>query len=237
MTDNQTRNDMIKSVHLKAADNRTGDRFPSSYVASSGTGLGGETSPVFGAMFAPMALNLPIKIVLGSAHSRSNGKYIAGGVVGGVAVIVLFAFTVIYMRRHQRKQGSERQEQDWATETHTVAPYSYTVPNGSVIGGTDPTPGVLIKNEHVHISAPTLRKFPGNFNTLRRNHVTEHAQSAALQPSHPTAPDNLAHSDDVNVRAELEQLRRTVEEMRASGGTMGYDSPPEYQARSRASSL
>lgn len=234
MTDNRTRDDMIKSVHLRAADNKTGNLFPATISTVDGEG-GGEASPAFGGLFAPMALNLPVKIEVGSARSGSNVKAIAGGVVGGVAGIILLALTFVFWRRRQRKRLDEKQEQNQETDTHTVAPYDHTIQNEPIVGHPDQTPGEIRKNQDIHVSLPTLRKFPGNL-VLRRNHAAEAAQTDSSQPSDSTAPNNPPNTDDINFREEFEQLRRTVEELRATGA-VEYDSPPEYRTQSRASSL
>ncbi|KAI0058455.1 hypothetical protein BV25DRAFT_1902161 [Artomyces pyxidatus] len=120
MTDPNVRNNLISSVHNRASLNATAGAFPLSYNSSSGATIHGGASPAQGAMFAALALNVPVATIQANFTSpdapspSASGIYsskptkskvsiraIVGGTLGALALIAaLFAFLWYRIRRH-----------------------------------------------------------------------------------------------------------------------------------------
>lgn len=258
MTNNQTRDALINSVHGRAADNKTGVLFPVSYDTQTGASHGGEASAALGAMFDPMALNLPVKIESGSGHPKDEGSgsnvgAIAGGVVGGVAAIALVILAIFFWRRRQQKKKEQEEEQEKyyiPTEAHDVAPYEYApvVPRTEIESsvsqhGTTSAalpPGAMQVNSAggsesefsnggygyatTTPQAPPLpRKGSSTTVATQSHHVPTQPASSSTGPASSHEPTDSGGPD---LRNEVEQLRREMEEMRAQGVT--YEAPPQY---------
>ncbi|KAF8885594.1 hypothetical protein BD779DRAFT_1646537 [Infundibulicybe gibba] len=123
-TDNGTRDDLVSLVHTRAWLNNSTLPFLTDYNAVSGvaTGTGGKSSPAQGAIFAPLALNLPQRSITGSVpggggdnggsggsgrggKSKPNIGAIVGGTVAGIIGTTLLGLSLwLWQRRQKRKE-------------------------------------------------------------------------------------------------------------------------------------
>ncbi|KAI0057014.1 hypothetical protein BV25DRAFT_1813076 [Artomyces pyxidatus] len=119
-TDATTRDNLISSVHNRASFNVSAGAFPLDYDSSRGTTVLGVASPAQGAMFAPLALNIPVASIQvnitnpspagpspDTANPASKGAptgAIVGGILGAIAIILIIVASIWYMRR-RRKTG------------------------------------------------------------------------------------------------------------------------------------
>ncbi|KAL5519656.1 hypothetical protein ACEPAH_1339 [Sanghuangporus vaninii] len=116
-SDTTVRDAMILQVWEYAAVNSDQNLpFPISYHPDSGSWIAGQNSPAQGAMFAPLALNVPLQSVDFSENSSgsrdggdstgsSNIGIIIGAVVGGLLVLgIIAALLFFFSRRHVRQQ-------------------------------------------------------------------------------------------------------------------------------------
>ncbi|KAL5536145.1 hypothetical protein ACEPAF_4250 [Sanghuangporus sanghuang] len=111
-SDTTVRDTMISQVWEYAAVNSDQNLpFAISYRPDNGSWIAGQNSPAQGAMFAPLALNVPLKSVKftggGGSGGSNNTPVIVGATVGGVAGLgiigaLLFLF---YRRRRQQQKG------------------------------------------------------------------------------------------------------------------------------------
>jgi hypothetical protein len=230
MSDNQTCDALINPVHLRAGNNKTHGVFPSSYHIQSGESRGGEASPALGAMFAPMALDLPIRISSGSGWAQdvdgdsdsrtgSNVGEIAGGVVGGVVAIALIILAVIFWRRRQQRKKEEEQG-DHTIEVHGIVPYSVPqyaprIQRVQTVAGNENTAGFITKPG---------RRYSDTTVITRPQPASTPPASSTLGPSSSTPGTSNAGRPDI--QNELEQLRREMEEMRE----LGFALPPDYRS-------
>jgi hypothetical protein len=238
MTQDQNRDALISSVHLRAGDTQKDGLFPLSYLTNTGESNGGEGSPAFGAMFAPMALHLPVWIESGTQSGRtttddggsgtSNVGAIAGGVLGGVVTVVSISLAVFFWRRREQKKTEEEKEE---TEPSGFPAYEY------------PFVAALPREKRgfiSHAQAPVVTQGslpPRDSRKRGRNNAPAQPQITTPQPS--SVSNELASSSNpeptndvnLNIQIEVEQLRRDVEEIRASGIDAEYEPPPQYQTQ------
>ncbi|PBL00369.1 hypothetical protein ARMGADRAFT_1072730 [Armillaria gallica] len=236
--DTIVRDTLISLVHMKAGSNVSAGVFPLTYNRN-GTTISGQASPGQGAMFSLMALRLQNRTVYpgnGSPgdtnhdQSSSNVGAIAGGVVGGLAVLTVLVFGFFMIRRRQRRKQEDTngQRSAWSFSTRRTPPL---VPQPYDPYGSS-------GSEH-----PLLPLHPGQqFDSVeshrraghrpRKGHLSlSSGPTAAVSTSHeslgvnqnggPTSDSNTS----VQLRSEVENLRREFDEMRARGL---YEPPPGY---------
>jgi hypothetical protein len=231
MTDNKTRDHLINSVQLRAGDKVEG-LFPFSYDTTSGERSSGEATSALGAMFAPMALHLPVQLESGSRRIYTdegsgtiNAGAIAGAVIGGMAIFLIIFLVIFSWRRHQRK----RKEEEDKTKPISFPVHDYpevTLPLRNKLGLSN------------HASTPPYIQIglTQRFNGKRtHNSAPEQPQNIAPQPT-PSLPEPTSSSEVINnanfdFRNEFERLRRDVEEIRATDVDASYGPPPQYQTQ------
>ncbi|KAJ7249889.1 hypothetical protein C8J57DRAFT_1355899 [Mycena rebaudengoi] len=206
--DSMSRDILISMVHKRASSNTSEGAFPTLYSVENGKGPGAGTypngfaSPVQGAMFSILALNLPNQTVTipsnDSPHLRSHPgtAQIAGAVVGSVVGVGLLVGLGIFLQRRRR---SIHKEDDISAPT---LPPSATSPE-------QPVPGVL---------AP-LRYRGGKMQDVPLASEGSNVTSL-VSPSVSGATFTSANTD---LRADVENLRREVANLRSH-----TDAPPVY---------
>ncbi|KAK0481513.1 hypothetical protein IW261DRAFT_1681573 [Armillaria novae-zelandiae] len=229
---------LISFVHTKANSSNPTGVFPLTYDPHNGTLINGQASPGQGAMFSLLALRLPNKIVSdedgsnnrddgSSFSSPSNTRAIAGGVVGGLAALILLVFGVSMCRRRQRRKQEDTNNKPSTRRRHPLIPEPYN-PYGSS-GPEHPLlplhPGQQFASvESLPRAAHRRRKGQSGLDSG----PTTAASTLSLELS-SVARNGIAPSDSnpsVQLRSELENLRREVDEIRARGL---YEPPPEYR--------
>lgn len=154
------------------------------YDSQSGESRGGSCSPTLGAIFASMALNIPVQIESRSGQPRDNTtdgsnsadgssnniRAIAGGVVGGLVAFALIILAILLWRHRQKKR---KEEKALATKAKSYDCYIIT----SLPRGKD-TPAV------------TQADVPQRSAGKRNRHRTAPTQPPPTQPSSvmPTEP-------------------------------------------------
>ncbi|KAI0267461.1 hypothetical protein BC834DRAFT_953477, partial [Gloeopeniophorella convolvens] len=83
------RDNLISRVHARASFNDSRGAFPLNYDSTRGYTIGGVASPAQGAMYAPLALKVPVRSIVGAGNGAgsssslkktSHGGAIAGGI-------------------------------------------------------------------------------------------------------------------------------------------------------------
>lgn len=262
MTSNNTRDSLLTPILSRAGNNRTsGSGFgvlPVAYDTKTGDSAGGEASAAFGAVFASMALNLPIQISGnpddegGGGKGNNNIGAIVGGVLGVVAFIVLVLLAIfLWRRRVQRKFGvkEEGKEPRKTVVGIDVTPAPYDYPTDSVVPRT--TKRELLegadssqpRDSTINSSgtSPTTATAPTSPTSPKRRNrgavtQTQESESPTQPVSSSAGPISSSPANDsgagggADFRTEFEQLRREVQELRAQG-VVGYEAPPQYENR------
>ncbi|KAL5508744.1 hypothetical protein ACEPAG_4723 [Sanghuangporus baumii] len=140
-SDTTVRDAMISQVWEYASVNSNQNLpFPISYHPDSGSGVTGQNSPAQGAMFAPLALNVPLQTVEfsgdreeggggGGSNGSSNKGIIAGAVVGGLMGLGIIAILLFFLYRRRRRQQSGTHNR----EGHTNPLKRANLPSDSII--------------------------------------------------------------------------------------------------------
>jgi hypothetical protein len=226
MTENKTRDDLIDSVHMRAGDNTIDGLFPFAYSTDTGARFNGEATSALGAMFAPMALYLPVQLESRSGRNNtdegsgtSNAGAIAGGVIGSVAILLLIFLVVFFWRRHQQKKKKEEEDK---TRPNSFPTHDYSENNLSPRSKLGPSNNA---------STPPLIQISGTqrFNGKRtHNSAPEQPQPTSSLPE-PRSASEAINSANFDIRNEFEQIRRDIQEIRATGVDGSYEPPPQYQ--------
>ncbi|KAL5533549.1 hypothetical protein ACEPAG_9 [Sanghuangporus baumii] len=108
-SDTTVRDAMISQVWEYASVNSNQNLpFPISYYPNNGSWVSGQNSPAQGAMFAPLALSVPLKSVKFTGGDGSGGSnntaVIVGATVGGVAALGIIAILLFLFSRRRRQQ-------------------------------------------------------------------------------------------------------------------------------------
>ncbi|KAH9064487.1 hypothetical protein EDB87DRAFT_1680356 [Lactarius vividus] len=117
-SDGDLSTNLISRVHNRASLNTSMGVFPVYYDSASGLTYRGEASPAQGAMYAPLALTVPVlqitanPVTTGTSSqpqsqshwkSKSHTGAITGGAIGGVmASLAIGAITLVWRRRRRR---------------------------------------------------------------------------------------------------------------------------------------
>ncbi|KAI9464135.1 hypothetical protein BJY52DRAFT_888853 [Lactarius psammicola] len=112
MTSNQDLStNLISRVHNRASSNTSMGVFPVYYDSSTGATYSGRASPAQGAMYAPLALKVPVlQIAAGpvatgtSSRSKSHIGAIVGGAIGGVAALLAIGAIALVARGRRRRR-------------------------------------------------------------------------------------------------------------------------------------
>ncbi|KAH9021525.1 hypothetical protein EDB85DRAFT_416268 [Lactarius pseudohatsudake] len=140
---------LISRVHSRASWNTSMGVFPVYYDSLSGLTYRGEASPAQGAMYAPLALKVPVlqiaadPVTTGTSpksKSKSHTGAIAGGAIGGVVALLAIGAAVLVGRRRSRRPKSIGS----SFETDVVRPdlpMIVTPFNPTLVGATEPETG------------------------------------------------------------------------------------------------
>ncbi|KAK0246468.1 hypothetical protein EDD85DRAFT_758599 [Armillaria nabsnona] len=224
--DTTVRDTLISLVHTKAGSNVSAGVFPLTYYPN-GITISGQASPGQGAMFSLMALRLQNRTVSpgnGSSNtnqdqSSSNAGAIGGGVVGGLAVLVVLVFGFFMIRRRQRRKQEDTngQRSAWSSSTRRtppLVPQPYDPYRSS--GSEHP-----LLPLHPRAGHRPRKGQPSTSSAPTSAASTSYESSSVNQTGRPTSDSNTS----VQLRSEVENLRREFDEMRARGL---YEPPPEY---------
>ncbi|CCM02781.1 uncharacterized protein FIBRA_04889 [Fibroporia radiculosa] len=235
-TDATTRNSFLSLVWNHASSNLTAEVFPTTYGAGTGNATQGFASPAQGAIFAPLTLDLSSQTITfpppssiedsNEGGSKNSIGAIVGGVVGGVVGFIAVVLAGFFVWR--RSQQSRRLlEKDACLESSHARPFQYEAPLG--VSGED-------LPEHVQLFAPlTSQKLRGHLQVQALAlpissgqtvpSTSQEPPSISTQETHSPSAINSSReatspaSDMSGLRAEMENLRRAVEQIAA---------PPEY---------
>ncbi|KAF8874079.1 hypothetical protein BD779DRAFT_1630406 [Infundibulicybe gibba] len=213
-TDNETRDDLVSSIHSRAWFINSTAEFPTDYNAVSGAviGTGGRSSPAQGAMFAFLALDLPERMIQapapnpgggGNSTSNSNSRPNVGAIVGGTlasAFIIGLAglFLLLWMRRRKRETAA------------TPDPFSLHLN----------TPGA-VKGTHTHKSYPRGK----GHHSSNGGHMV-HPTSTFI-PTHPSTLDVMAQHSESNTYKHPHSLSSDSVEPSMSPITPSAENPPD----------
>ena len=156
------------------------------------------------------------------ASQKSNTGAIAGGVVGGVALILSIGIAIFFCIRRARKQPQKPEKQ----------PYESYIEESYVRPGT--TSQLMPMRPTVHSQYRVEPFFPGPQTadpTLSPASPQTHKFTPMRSPwssiSHSRGtPSTNTNSDSEVLRTEVDNLRREMEQMRAQGM---YVPPPDYE--------
>ncbi|KAJ7596532.1 hypothetical protein C8J56DRAFT_917682 [Mycena floridula] len=176
---NSTRNLLIDIVHQKLGTNATAGINPTTWDPTSGSVIGGSASPAQGAMFAMLAMNLPVKLSPGSFASSGGSKSanigaIVGGVVGGIVVIAILIFAFLTFK----KRRARKYDAPYAVTYDPAQPLSHTFSSNANLNAYE-------MRDQYHDQSPyhDQQAYP---NTAAS--TPYHEQPYPLQPSYPLEP-------------------------------------------------
>ncbi|KAJ6467832.1 DUF1793-domain-containing protein [Mycena sanguinolenta] len=244
--DNATRNLLITPVRNHASSNSTGGTFPTLYDVQTGLAQASPNtfaSPAQGAVFSLLALNVANQTIAvpsttggASAGSGSSGKShtgaIVGGVIAGLAALLLVGVAVIFVRRRTR------QDRDANDAFEAPRPYQnpMTAQSDSVtVGSTILSPNFLPDSSSPQPSRTFGPSIPPNKAALMSQErsspgpqsATSSQPASSYQPSSSGPGSSVSRRTD-ELRTEMERLRQEVQELRANQ-SIPQDAPPEYQ--------
>ncbi|KAK0481514.1 hypothetical protein IW261DRAFT_1334456 [Armillaria novae-zelandiae] len=269
--DTTVRDTLISLVHTKAGSNVSAGVFPLTYNPNNGTSISGQASPGQGAMFSLMALRcvrLSLQAHLSggtgssgntpndqSSSSSSNAGAIAGGVVGGLAVLAVLGFIFVMIRRRQRQRnGMYRTPSGWSSSTSDTpffmalfgrrkSPKHENDSNDPVLsesvipqpfdpyssyGSQHPLQPLRPGQQYASVEPYPQRK--GGQPIIVSSPTTGPSALASTSANGSSSASRSGGSDSDNattlqLRSEVDDLRREMEEMRARGL---YEPPPQY---------
>ncbi|KAJ8076123.1 hypothetical protein PM082_022108 [Marasmius tenuissimus] len=206
--DTETRDFLIETVRYKAVDSSNISAFSTSYNSLDGEIISGRGSPAQGAVYGLLTLNLESKLVGLSGHStggtsesrKTNTGAIIGGVIGGLAALVLvFLGVLLHYCRKQSSQprylekriariiGGNGNDSDHSVGDNQIEPFMTPLPINLNPRQTqiDPlqTPEMTIILDKI----PPVRKYP-----LRSRGLNLH-MSVILESPQGTALGRLHH--------------------------------------------
>lgn len=166
-------------------------------------------------------------------HKASLGATV-GGVVGGVAVAVLFCSVVYFMRRRTRNRGMEGRHRPSLphlfSETQpttdyldmldsSVSPPAFSPGNGPVTLATKSSGPPIPAEPFLSPSSPARMRIPS---------TTWTARDAPPGSAWSTSHDGSGYTHEVvGLRVEIENLRRAMQEIQTAT-ERGAEAPPEY---------
>ncbi|KAJ3791208.1 DUF1793-domain-containing protein [Lentinula aff. detonsa] len=227
-----TQNQLIEMVHTRAGFNQTTGDFPLIYDDQTGNSstTSGLASPGQGAMFALLALNVANSSITipaspsSSSRSLSAGA-IAGAVVGSVLGVALLigAGLFIWTRRRRRLQLSNDEDISF----DRPPPRMPSNPNPQAYHDSTAAPIQQFTSEALYTYgdskqrvASTIIQSPTGEGSESGYTVSSPMSQSALSRS------TLARSETVQLRNDVENLRREMAVLRAAQPF--DDAPPRY---------
>ncbi|KAF7378320.1 hypothetical protein MSAN_00257800 [Mycena sanguinolenta] len=233
--DKTTRDLLITAVRNHASSNVTAGTFPTLYDVQTGLVQASPntfSSPAQGAMFSLLALNVANQTIvvpsttstsptgLSSAKSKakSHTGAIAGGVIAGLAALLLVGSLVIFLRRRARKDRSANDDFE------APRPYQNPVTEQSDGAAVGPQPSRTFGSSVPSSKAALISE--GKFSPRPLSATSsQHAPSHQLPSSGPRLSVSRVTDD---LRSEVERLRQEFQQLRADQ-SIPLDAPPEYQ--------
>ncbi|KAF7378283.1 hypothetical protein MSAN_00253700 [Mycena sanguinolenta] len=238
--DNATRNLLISTVRNHASSNFTDGTFPTLYnvktglAPAAGVSPNGFSSPAQGAVFSLLALNVANHTVVvpstgvassfgGSGSGGSSGKSHTGEIVGGVMAglaVLLVGIAVVYMHHRRIRQRAN-------TECETATPYQ--IPTNMTAMASGPSVDITNLSASISLETPSARASRTNRANPFLTVSPKVAQGSATS-SYPALPyrlpsrapeSNTSHETD-ELRSEMARLRQEVDELRANQEPPGY---------------
>ncbi|KAK0211727.1 hypothetical protein IW262DRAFT_1519488 [Armillaria fumosa] len=237
-SDNATvRDSLVSLIHTKAGSNISAGVFPLTYDPDNGNTASGRASPGQGAMFSLMALGLQPKVVsdirdpLDSQASKAGE--IAGGIVGGLAALTLLVFGFFIHRRwRRRKQDTHRPARSSTRDSPLFPPQPYDLYDSNELQPLRLGQQFASVQSHSQTkqrsgkrTQPTILSSPTSGPTAVEPR-TGNEPLSGNQRERSDSNNNTDIDTSVQLRSEMENLRREMDEMRARV----YESPPEYNA-------
>ncbi|KAJ7697167.1 hypothetical protein B0H17DRAFT_978707 [Mycena rosella] len=250
--DTATRNLLISGVHQRASDNSTAGPFSNTYSALTGAGgtagvpQNGYASPAQGAMFSLLSLNVPNKTVIiptpalgnssgsqsgsGSVQPnshKSNTGAIVGGVIAGLAAVILLGLFALFIRRRRRHSVD-------GNVLRAPEPYN-SQPNMANVGAVLDPAAMRPTDYSLTSTALQARGHEQNGSAFSKSTTSNIMHSGSepyvpvsVTPSASGAPSSVSQGTN-ELRNEMETLRREVEQLRAAQVTVPHDAPPVYE--------
>ncbi|KAK0482633.1 hypothetical protein IW261DRAFT_1592352 [Armillaria novae-zelandiae] len=234
------RDSLVSLIHTKAGSNVSAG-FPLTYDPDNGNATSSRASPGQGAMFSLMALRLQPKAVSDVAQSQfpssgpSQAATIARGVTGGLIGLALLVFGFFRFRRwRRRRQDIRRFAQSATSGSPFLPPQPYDLHDSNELRPLRPGQQVTSVQSHSQArqgSGETRRTQPTILSSPT-SRPTEVGSTTANEPSSRNQREGSGSNNNTDVdtsvqlRSEMENLRREMDEMRARI----YESPPEYNA-------
>jgi len=250
-TDASVRESLMDAVLTHITSNQSTFPFSKTYkLDSTGAYVSGRSSPGFGAIFAPLALNVAAKTIVVPPEPVSSQKTsivgpVVGGVVGGLGLIAIIVLAFVFWRRRQRRKfafGGRMDMDEMATSSPPVAGvtiYSLDAHRDS-LQRLNPegresrdiiTPGVTTTTD-TRISKAreaALDRYPQPPIPVSTTSATDFSGSGS--GSSPPAssrepPTTIVSPTEVQgLRVEVENLRRAMQEIQADRIDLP---PPSY---------
>ncbi|KAI9513396.1 hypothetical protein F5148DRAFT_1006486 [Russula earlei] len=199
-TDQDLRSNLISRVHNKASSNVTVGVFPVVYDSLHGSTVQGAASPAQGAMFAPLALNVPVlaiqtNVTMGITSTLQSNSHTAAiaGVIGGLSAILLLIGAVVFVRR-RRRQVRRTKSLESSLGSVEAGPLATVTP-------FNPNPVEVQRNSE---SAPEMVQQQ----SLSEPHQTERSVSSTPPP----APPHLQPVAPIPVGLSSKELARFRED-------------------------
>ncbi|KAK0233866.1 hypothetical protein IW262DRAFT_1505074 [Armillaria fumosa] len=171
-----------------------------------------------------------------TSSSSSNASAIAGGVVGGLVVLTLLVFGVLMYRRRQRRKYKDTNDQQSACPSSTSgAPPLIPQPYNLYGSPGSQNPSLLVPLRPGQLSASikpypqckggqpvSLSSITSSSKPTTRASTSSHGSSSSVNRDERFNSDNAT---TLQLRREVENLRREVDEMQARSL---YEPPPQY---------
>ncbi|PAV15279.1 hypothetical protein PNOK_0904000 [Pyrrhoderma noxium] len=245
-TDIQVRNSLINQIYNYATTDFTNKPFPIIYDPSDGQRIIGLNSPAQGAIFAPLALTVNQSITVlppdprsGEVERHSSTGAVVGGVVGGMAAVVISIACFIFYRRRQRKKEVSRYNQNAGHSRIQEPPIARL---GSIHGFTSsntrlssPEPGDMSqvsRNRDHNDTTPIPFYLPDssvsssvqNSSPKGRSVNSRSASQSIATPRSNSGTGQSSNSSGEAWREEVNNLRMEIERIREE------TAPPSYQS-------
>ena len=186
-------------------------------------------------------------------ESRTNVGAIAGGVIGGLAIVgIIVAIVIVLLCKRSRKQR-EYEEADTAEVAEraerypTLTPYYHQHPSSDFIpvsestrsdsatagfaglgagdtGTISPSPDLHPKARREAISVSSRRHYPAPSESVAASSNVGSQTGSASSRDLLSPRQSISATDVVGLRAEVENLRRVMQDIRAER----LESPPQY---------
>ncbi|KAI0267463.1 hypothetical protein BC834DRAFT_842651 [Gloeopeniophorella convolvens] len=242
------RDSLISRVHSHASSNTSAGAFPLNYDSTHGSTLGGVASPAQGAMYAPLALMVLARPIAGTGNGAawgsspkktSHGGAIAGGIIAGLAALLIVIGIVVFVQRRRKNRAMDPISSTFSKDLMESGPPTRVTP-------FDPTPIAAPSEAQTRPefsgSTTQLTEVPG----LRVAEATGSGSSPSTSsrplPALPPAPapDPVGLSSKELARLRTENLRQQQQQQHSTpldAPIISMSPPPEATAEPGGASL